>query len=111
MNIDGLWTIEFISTLHLVGSGVAVLHDKRLLGGDEGYYYSGSYKTQNGSFYGTIHVIRYNRKSLSVFGDIGQFTLELEGMVQDDLKIEGTAWIKGNRNRQIRILGTKKKEL
>ena len=110
MNIDGLWTIEFISTLHLVGSGVAVLHDKRLLGGDEGYYYSGSYKTQNGSFYGTIHVTRYNRKSLSVFGDIGQFTLELEGKVQDD-RIDGTASMASAPDRKLRIVGTKKEEL
>ena len=75
MKIDGLWTIEFISTLHLVGSGVAVFNDRRLLGGDEGYYYSGRYDTENGQFSGTVHVTRYNPKSLSVFGDIGQYTL------------------------------------
>ena len=110
MKIDGLWTIEFISTLHLVGSGVAVLSDNRLLGGDEGYYYSGHYDTENGQFSGTIDVTRYNRKSLSVFGDIGQYTMELEGKIQD-YQIKGTAWIKGNRDRQLRIVGTKKEEL
>ena len=110
MKIDGLWTIEFISTLHLLGSGVAVLNNTRLLGGDEGYYYSGSYDTKNDRFSGTIDVTRYNRKSLSVFGDIGQFTMELEGKIHD-YQIRGTAWIKGNRDRQIRIVGTKKQEL
>lgn len=109
MNIDGLWTIDFISTLHL-GSGVVVLNDKRLLGGDEGFYYSGRYDTQNGRFSGTIDVTRYNSKSLSVFGDIGQYTLEFEGKVQDYL-IEGTAWIESNPNRKIRIVGKKKQEL
>lgn len=110
MKIDGLWTIEFISTLHLVGSGVAVLNDNRILGGDEGYYYSGRYDTQNGRFSGTIDVTRYNPKSLSVFGDIGQYTLKLEGQVQD-YQIEGTAWMENNPNRKIRIVGAKKKEL
>ena len=110
MKIDGLWTIEFISTLHLVGSGVAVLNDKRLLGGDEGYYYSGHYDTENGQFSGTIHVTRYNPKSLSVFGDIGQYTLKLEGKVQD-YQIEGTAWMESNPNRKIRIVGAKKEAL
>ena len=110
MKIDGLWTIEFISTLHLVGSGVAVLHDERLLGGDEGYYYSGHYKTQNGQFSGTIHVTRYNPKSLSVFGDIGQFTLELKGKVQDD-RIDGIASMASAPDRKLRIVGTKKEEL
>ena len=110
MNIDGLWTIEFISTLHLVGSGVAVLHDERLLGGDEGYYYSGHYKTQNGQFSGTIHVTRYNPRSISVFGDTGQFTLKLEGKVQD-YQIEGTATMASAPDRKLRIVGTKKEEL
>lgn len=110
MKIDGLWTIEFISTLHLVGSGVVVLNDKRLLGGDEGYYYSGHYDTENGQFSGTIDVTRYNSKSLSVFGDIGQYTLKLEGQGQD-YQIEGTAWMESNPNRKIRIVGAKKKEL
>ncbi len=110
MKIDGLWTIDFISTLHLVGSGVAVLNDKRLLGGDEGYYYSGHYDTENGQFSGTIAVTRYNPKSLSVFGNIEQFTLKLEGKVQD-YQIEGTAWMENNPDRKIRILGKKKQEL
>ncbi len=110
MNIDGLWTIDFISTLHLVGSGVAVLNDKRILGGDEGYYYSGRYNTENGQFSGTIHVTRYNPKSLSVFGDIGQYTLKLEGKVQDR-QIEGTATMASAPDRKLRIVGTKKEEL
>ena len=110
MKIDGLWTIEFISTLHLVGSGVAVFNDRRLLGGDEGYYYSGRYDTENGQFSGTVHVTRYNPKSLSVFGDIGQYTLKLEGKVQE-YQIEGTAWVADNPNRKIRIVGTKKEDL
>lgn len=110
MKIDGLWTIDFISTLHLVGSGVAVLNDKRLLGGDEGYYYSGRYDTDNGQFSGTIHVTRYNPKSLSVFGDIGQYTLKLEGKVQDR-QMEGTATMVSAPDRKLRIVGTKKEEL
>ncbi len=110
MKIDGLWTIEFISTLHLLGSGVVVLNDKRILGGDEGYYYSGRYDTQNGRFSGTIDVTRYNPKSLSVFGNIGQFTMKLNGEVQN-YQIEGTAWIESNPDQKIRIVGTKKQEL
>ena len=110
MSIDGLWTIEFISTLHLVGSGVVVLNDKRLLGGDEGFYYSGRYDTQNDQISCTIDVTRYNPKSLSVFGDIGQFTLKLNGKVQN-YQIEGTAWIDSKPDRKIRIVGTKKQEL
>ena len=110
MKIDGLWTIEFISTLHFVGSGVAALSDNRLLGGDEGYYYSGHYDTENGQFSGTIDVTRYNRKSLSVFGDIGQYTLKLEGKIQD-YQIEGTATMADAPDRKLRIIGTKKEEL
>ena len=109
-NIDGLWTIEFISTLHRLGSGVVVLNDTRILGGDEGFYYSGNYTTQNGQFSGTIDVTRYNPKSLSVFGDTGQFTLKLEGKMHD-YQMEGTAWIESDPDRKIRIVGEKKEEL
>ena len=34
MSVDGLWTVEFSSTLNLFGTGVVVLNNKRLLGGD-----------------------------------------------------------------------------
>jgi hypothetical protein len=110
MKIDGLWTIEFISTLHLVGSGIVVLHNNRLLGGDEGFYYSGRYDTQNGRICGTINVTRHNPKSLSVFGNIGQFTMKMEGEVQD-YSIEGTACIQDKPDQKLRIVCTKKEEL
>lgn len=40
---NGLWTVDFISTINRYGKGVLVLSDGRLLGGDHGFYYSGTY--------------------------------------------------------------------
>ncbi|MBW1649329.1 MAG: hypothetical protein JRJ44_01375 [Deltaproteobacteria bacterium] len=40
---DGLWTVEFVATIHRYGNGVLVFNQNRLLGGDAGYYYSGKY--------------------------------------------------------------------
>ena len=52
--IDGLWTVEFISTLNRSGKGVLVLNNGKIFGGDEGYYYSGTYQTNGNKIEGKI---------------------------------------------------------
>jgi hypothetical protein len=42
--MEGLWTIEFGSHAGLFGSGVAVLRDGKIEGGDDSYFYLGSYE-------------------------------------------------------------------
>jgi len=39
---NGLWTVEFSSTINRYGRGVLIINDGRLLGGDDSYYYSGT---------------------------------------------------------------------
>jgi hypothetical protein len=80
----GLWTVEFFSSLGLGGNGIAVLKDKRILGGDAGYYYEGTYSLENGKFTGTITVIRYDKNIISVFGDIDKFSFDFEGTLLSD---------------------------
>jgi hypothetical protein len=41
---DGLWTVEFGSMANRYGRGVLIFINGRLLGGDDGYYYSGNYE-------------------------------------------------------------------
>lgn len=42
--MQGLWTIEFGSSAGIYGSGVIVLRDGTIKGGDTSYYYDGSYE-------------------------------------------------------------------
>jgi len=82
--VNGLWIVEFISTLNRFGFGVIVLNNGRLLGGDAGYYYSGEYDINDNMIQGKINVIRFDENSISVFGDIDQFSLKFSGQISNN---------------------------
>jgi hypothetical protein len=42
--MDGLWTAEFGSSVGMFGSGVVVFHEGKIMGGDNGYFYLGTYE-------------------------------------------------------------------
>ena len=84
---EGLWTVHFKSNLQMFGSGVLILgHDKSLLGGDAGYYYTGRYEItdSNSKIKGELDVIRYEPGHISVFGNLGSFHLSFDGQVSED---------------------------
>lgn len=89
--IDGLWTVEFSSSIGLFGMGVVVIKDNRVLGGDEGYYYYGNCYLEDSNFHGELTVKRHNRNSISVFGDIEEFSFEFKGtLLQNEFNIAAT---------------------
>jgi len=106
---NGLWTVEFISTINRTGKGVLVLYNQRLFGGDSAYYYSGNYEINNDKIRGNIIVIRHDPIGISVFGDMGSFKLSLEGEV-DNLHFSAVATIPNMPNLKIRVVGNKKEE-
>ena len=86
--LDGLWTVEFGSSLGLFGAGVVVITGSRLLGGDPGYYYDGEFTLDNGNFTGILTVTQYNENIVSVFGDIKKFSFDFSGkLVGDEFEI------------------------
>lgn len=109
--VEGLWTVEFISTMNLFGNGVLVLSNNRLLGGDAGYYYSGQYNINNGNISGEVKVTRYDEKSISVFGDTPQFSLVFRGKLVDDYNFDAIAEFKGNSNLKIKLKCKKKEDI
>jgi T3SS negative regulator,GrlR len=108
--IDGLWTVEFTSTINRSGKGVLVFINERILGGDEGYYYSGMYKVTNSKVQGHINVVRFDPNTMSVFGDIDQFSVSFSGDINaSDFKAAAT--IVNEPKSQISIIGKKKEDL
>ena len=109
---NGLWTVEFISTMNRSGKGVIVLKDGRLLGGDTGYYYTGSYEINfdTKSMTANIIVIRHDPNWFSVFGNIDSFKLSFSGSV-DNLHFSAMGTIVGMPEYKIRIVGNKKEDL
>src|ERR1700682_522677 len=82
--MEGLWTAEFGSNSGMVGSGVAVFRDGKILGGDSNYYYIGEYELHGNSFKATLRISPFVAGAESVFRTTGQnLTLELAGTLLD----------------------------
>ena len=89
--MQGLWTIEFGSNAGVFGSGVIILRDGTIKGGDASYYYDGSYEEPDPAasypkkLKGKIAVKPFLPGAVSVFKTYGQdFTLDLEGTFKDE---------------------------
>ncbi len=110
MSVDGLWTVEFSSTLNLFGTGIVVLNNKRLLGGDFGYYYSGTYSTSGETLEAKIDVTRFDKNAISVFGNIDQFSLIFTAKISNG-EFNGIAYVDGKPGLKIRVTGKKKENI
>lgn len=107
---NGLWTVEFSSTINRYGRGGLVINDGRLLGGDDGYYYSGTCQITDNNINATITVIKYDSNSISVFGNINHFELILNGEIGEN-QFDAIGTIANNPQAQMRVVGTKKEDL
>lgn len=107
---DGLWTIEFGSTVNRFGRGVLIFVNGRLLGGDEGYYYSGHYEIDGTTLRGKVNINRFDVNCISVFGNIDHFSLTFSGEI-NHYHFSAAGVIPNNPQHQIRVVGNKKEEL
>lgn len=46
--LEGLWSVIFVSGQNSINAGVVVFETNRLFGGDSWYYYVGTYKGEDG---------------------------------------------------------------
>jgi len=108
--IEALWSVEFISNLQGAGAGVAVFETGRVLGGDAGFTYIGTYQANGGTLKAEVVVSKYNATGFSVFGDLQKFTLRLEGVPKHDtFDVQG--YVVENPNLKIVIRLTRRAEL
>ncbi|GBD98206.1 hypothetical protein BMS3Abin07_00214 [bacterium BMS3Abin07] len=107
---DGLWIIEFESVIQSYGKGVVVLNNGRLLGGDDSYYYSGTYRAEDNKFEGTATIIKHNPHGISVFGNIGHFELTFTGEI-DEYRFSAVGHIINNPEARITMTGIKKEDM
>lgn len=110
MSVEGLWTVEFFSTLSSVGKGVVVLTNGQILGGDDSYWYSGNYQKDNNSIKGKINITRFDPNAVSVFGDIARFSLEIS-VISDGNSFNGSAFVLEKPDLKMGFKGTKKVDL
>ena len=64
---NGLYSVNFRTPIGN-GSGVVVLNDGRIEGGDAAIYYKGTYTHENGNFTANVQTGRHSPGAHSVFG-------------------------------------------
>ena len=88
MAIGGFWTAEFGSSVGIFGGGVVFFQDGKVTGGDNAYFYAGTYEENGPKFRGTILVKPFIRGISSVFNTVNEeFTLDLDGVVESPTRL------------------------
>ena len=77
--IEALYGVEFVSNMNNGGYGVAVLETGRILGGDSSFVFVGDYEVKNGIVHANIKCTNDRETLESIFGDLKEFNLHLEG--------------------------------
>jgi hypothetical protein len=85
--IEGLWTIEFRSSLGNTGYGIVIFQGSRAMGGTSAYYFFGDYRIEGDTLVGSLRVQRFNESVESVFGKLENFDLKLSGTVDESKMI------------------------
>lgn len=77
--IEALYGVEFVSNMNDGGYGVVVLETGRVLGGDSSFVFIGDYEVKDGIVYAKVKCTNDRNMLQSIFGDIKEFNLNLEG--------------------------------
>lgn len=87
--IEGLWIVQYEGTAGSGGS-VIVFVQRRVLGGDSAYVYTGTYERDGDKISARVLVRNFNPAIGNVLGVKGDFELTVEGTIQGDI-IKGSA--------------------
>ena len=82
--LEAMYGLEFVSNSNDGGYGVVVLETGRVFGGDSSFVYIGSYKVENGVLKAEVKCTNDRELMRSIFGDIKEFNLRLEGKPHRD---------------------------
>lgn len=108
--MEGLWIVEY-EGLQGNGAGVAVFVNGRVLGGDMGYTYEGSYKIRDSAITANVQVRNFLPNTPSVLGFVGDFDVHLLAPMTEGRVIQGTMSVVGHPGMSIALRLTKKADL
>jgi T3SS negative regulator,GrlR len=80
--LEAMYGIEFASNMNDAGCGVIVLETGRIFGGDSSFVYIGNYVFKNDLLKADVKCTNDRNLLRSVFGDLKEFNLHLEGKPQ-----------------------------
>lgn len=108
--IEAMYGIEFVSNLNNGGYGIAVLETGRILGGDSSFVFIGDYKVENGRVNARVKCTNDRKLLESIFGNISEFNLVLDGELARDEMILG-GYVVENPAMKIGVKLTRRAEL
>ena len=81
MGPEALWSIEFVDNKEHHGGGIAVFQNKRVLGGNNGFTYIGSYAMHGPEILINVHIKRFNDEVPGIYKD--EFDITFKGRYHD----------------------------
>ena len=90
--IEGFWLVQY-EGIQGNGGGVAVFMNGRVMGGDTGYTYLGTYRVEDGGVIAELEIHNFLPGVPSVVGVVGDFKMRVEGMLEDGLIRAGASLV------------------
>jgi T3SS negative regulator,GrlR len=82
--VEGFWIVQY-EGMQGNGGGVVMFMKGKVLGGDTGYTYTGSYQTQGQSLKAQVLVRNFLPNVPNVTGVVGDFELTIDGKLEGDV--------------------------
>jgi len=101
MTIEALWAVAFSTPEGAAGTGVVVFETGRVFGGDSLYYYLGDYAVDRKTVRGKVDVIHYSGPPMNIVGPVERLSLNYEGRIVDDNRMEATGIDPTNPQRRV----------
>jgi|ERR1039458_979979 hypothetical protein len=109
MTVDGFWIVRFTGA-EICGSGVVVLANGKLFGGESGFYYVGTYEADGRMLKARAMIRNFDPAVQSGFGIVGDYGMDISAVLQDN-EMTGTAMITNQPKHSLGIHLTKKANL
>jgi hypothetical protein len=107
--VEGLWIVQYVG-LQGSGGGAIVLVNGKVLGGDTGYLYIGTYEVKDNILSARVRVSNFLPEIPNVLGIQGDFDLELRIPVSIPI-MQGAMGLVGIPGAGIAVKMTKKADL
>ena len=100
---NGIYRVEFRSGRRIGLSGLVVLKDGSVNGGDDGFVYRGTYNVEDQKVTAQIAISKHNPGAQSIFGPIDNYTLALTGTTEaNNFTLSGGVTSRQDLNIEIR---------
>ena len=119
--LPGFYTVQFASNEYIndsekQGNGFILLSpDGKIQGGDGGYDYHGNYRLKNDQIHADINIRRRDPNAQSIYGNVEQFDLTLEGVLDSNSVEQKSLSLHGhqteNPKEKIEIILTKQTQI